>query len=70
VWEAAGMTDNPDFIQAQKYLAGVDYPVDRDTLVAHASSQGADEEITKALQGLPERTYGSPTEVSEAITRG
>jgi hypothetical protein len=64
------MTDNPDFIQAQKYLDGVDYPVDRDTLVEHASNHGADQEITQALQGLPARTYNSPTEVSEAITHG
>ena len=62
--------DNPDFIQAQKYLDGVDYPADRETRVEHARSHGADEEITRTLEGLPDGTYDDPTEVSRAITRG
>jgi hypothetical protein len=62
--------ENPDFIQAQKYLDGVDYPVDRDALVEHARSHGADEAITRTLQGIPDRSYDDPTQVSEAITRG
>jgi hypothetical protein len=60
---------NPDFIQAQKYLEGVDYPADKQTLVEHARSQGADDEITRALERLPDRTYEDPTEVSREITR-
>jgi hypothetical protein len=61
--------ENPDFIQAQKYLDGVDYPADRDTLVEHARRHGADDEITRTLQGLPDRTFDGPTEVSRDITR-
>jgi hypothetical protein len=61
---------NPDFIQAQKFLDGVDYPADRDSLVEHARRNGADEEITRTLQELPDRTFDSPTEVSREITRG
>jgi len=62
--------NNPDFIQAQKYLDNVDYPVDRDTLVEHARDHGADDDIISTLEGLPDRTYNSPTEVSSDITRG
>jgi uncharacterized protein DUF2795 len=62
--------ENPDFIQAQKYLDGLDYPADRDTLVEHARRHGADEEITSTLEGLPDRTFHDPTEVSQEITRG
>ena len=70
VWGCAVMADNPDFIQAQKYLDGVDYPADRDTLVEHARRHGADEEIIQTLEGLPDRTFERPTEVSREITRG
>jgi hypothetical protein len=60
----------PDFIEAQKYLDGVDYPADRDALVEHARRHGADDEIVRTLEGLPDRTYDAPTEVSSEITRG
>jgi hypothetical protein len=60
---------NPDFIQAQNFLDGVDYPADRDTLVEHARRHGAGDEIVRTLEGLPNRTYDSPTEVSRDITR-
>jgi hypothetical protein len=57
----------PNFIQAQKFLDGVDYPADRDTLVDHAREHGADAAIVEALSSLDDREYGDPTEVSEAL---
>jgi hypothetical protein len=59
------MTDSP--IQLQKYLGGVDYPVDKDTLVRKARDNGADDDVVRTLQGLPFDNFNSPNDVSEAF---
>jgi hypothetical protein len=60
---------NPPFIEVQKSLDGVDYPVDRAGLVEHARSHGAGDEVVQMLEGLPDRTFDGPTAVSEAVSR-
>ena len=62
------MTDTPNPIQVQKFLGGIDYPATRDELVAKAKDSGADADVVKALEGLPESDYDSPTAVSSAIS--
>ncbi|WP_199433040.1 DUF2795 domain-containing protein [Qaidamihabitans albus] len=59
----------PNPIKMQKYLAGVDYPCDRDSLVAHAKDKGADEEVLEHLRNLPDRTYDGPNAVSKEYSR-
>jgi hypothetical protein len=59
------MTNNP--IQLQKYLGGVDYPTDKQTLVKTAKDQGADEDVIQTLESLPFDRYNSPNDVSEAF---
>jgi hypothetical protein len=59
------MTNSP--IQLQKYLGGVDYPVDKDTLVQKARDNGADDDIVRTLQDLPFDSFNSPNDVSEAF---
>jgi hypothetical protein len=59
------MTANP--IQLQKYLGGVDYPTDKQNLIEHARSKGADENVLKTLQELPMDRFNSPNDVSEAF---
>lgn len=54
-------------VQVQKYLAGVDYPCDRDGLVTTAENNGADAEVLHALEALPDRTFDGPDAVSRAI---
>ena len=61
------MTETPNPIQIQKFLGGVDYPADRETLLSRAKASGADESVVKALESLPEREYDGPTAVSSAI---
>ena len=61
------MNDTPNPIQIQKFLGGVDYPADRDTLLSRAKDSGADANVVKALESLPEREYDGPTAVSSAI---
>jgi hypothetical protein len=54
-------------IAIQKYLRGVDYPVQKHNLLATARAEGADEAVLHTLAQLPERWYLSPIEVSRAI---
>jgi hypothetical protein len=59
------MAVNP--IQIQKFLGGIDYPIGKQDLVAHAKQKGADEEVMSTLQQLPFDEFNSPNDVSEAI---
>jgi hypothetical protein len=59
------MTNSP--IQLQKYLKGVDYPTDKQTLVKTAKDQGADDDVLQTLESLPFDRYNSPNDVSEAF---
>lgn len=67
--EGAIVNDNPDFIEVQKFLAGVDYPASKEELVRTAEQSGAGDEVLSALRALSDRQYESPTEVSEQVAR-
>jgi hypothetical protein len=56
-------------IAIQKYLRGVDYPVQKDDLLATARAEGADAAVLHTLSQLPDTQYLSPIEVSQAIGR-
>ena len=58
---------NPDFIEAQKYLKGMDYPAGKQELVAHARSQGADGDLLGRLEQIPDREYDGPNAVSREL---
>jgi hypothetical protein len=61
------MRVNP--IQLQKFLGGIDYPVDKRTLVERARANGADNKVLKTLAALPADRFNSPNDVSEAFGR-
>ncbi len=54
-------------IQVQKSLSGIDYPASKDELVSRARDSGASDEVRQTLDRLPDKTYNSPNDVSEAI---
>ena len=56
-------------VEVQAFLEGVGYPVGKRKLLRDAESQGASREVRATLRRLPERQFGSPTEVSRAIGR-
>ena len=58
-------TPNP--IQLQKHLSGVDYPASRRDLVKAAKAQGADKDLVKALEEMPDKQYDGPNAVSKAV---
>lgn len=61
------MAANP--IQMQKFLSGIDYPASRDKLVEHARKKGADEEVLRKLESLPDRTFDGPNAVSSEYSK-
>lgn len=54
-------------IQLQKFLKGVDYPVNKETLLKHAKKNGADEAVLETLKQLPDEEYETPTDVSKGV---
>jgi hypothetical protein len=60
-----GRKANP--IEVQKFLDGVRYPTRRGDLLREAKSSGASAEVRSTLERLPDKRYGAPTDVSEAI---
>ncbi len=56
---------NPAMVE--KYLAGVDYPANRQDLIDRARMNNADRDVMDTLDNLPDQTYHSPIDVSKAM---
>jgi hypothetical protein len=61
---------NPDFIEVQKSLSGIDYPASKQNLIEHARGQGASEGVLQALERIPDREYDGPNAVSREVASG
>jgi hypothetical protein len=59
--------DTPNPIQIQKFLGGIDYPVDKQHLIQKAKEEGADDNVMNILQQLPNREYDSPIAISREV---
>ena len=57
----------PNPIQVQKFLAGIDYPASKADIVRVAKDNGADNEVRSALEGIADREYDGPTDVTEEV---
>jgi hypothetical protein len=58
----------PNPIEIQKYLSGVDYPVTKQKLLDKARENGAGDDVLAALERLPERDYNGPNAVSAEVS--
>jgi hypothetical protein len=58
-------TVNP--IQLQKYLKGLDYPASKADLITKAQQEGADENVRATLDKLPDDSFETPADVSQAV---
>lgn len=54
-------------IELQRHLKAIDYPCNKDEVIATARSQGAPKEVMADLEQLPEQEYGSPTDITHAL---
>ncbi|WJY00758.1 DUF2795 domain-containing protein [Curtobacterium sp. SP.BCp] len=59
---------NPNPIEIQKYLSGIEYPASKDDIVATAEREGASGDALEALKNIPDGDYDAPTAVSSAVT--
>jgi hypothetical protein len=59
----------PNPVDIQKALTGVDYPTTREKLVECAKHNRANTDIVDLIDKLPDQNYDSPTAVSKAISR-
>lgn len=59
----------PNPVQVQKFLGGLDYPVDKAQILEKARSEGADENVIQTLESIPDGEYESPVSVSREIGR-
>lgn len=57
----------PNPIDVQKTLGGVSYPCSKEDLIAHAKSNGADQDILDGLQKLPDGEISGPDQVQKAV---
>ena len=55
------MSFDPD--EAQGYLKGVDYPASKETLISTAQDNGAPDELTEMIAGVPLGEFSDPEEL-------
>ncbi|HEX6506815.1 MAG TPA: DUF2795 domain-containing protein [Chloroflexota bacterium] len=58
-----------NLIQLQKYLKGVDYPASKQDLLKHAQQNGADNNVRSTLEKLPDESFETPADVSQAVAK-
>ncbi len=56
-------------IQVQKFLKGLDYPVNKQTIIQQAKKNKADKEVLDLLNHLEDQEYNSPVEISKAVSQ-
>lgn len=57
----------PSPIHIQKFLGGLDYPAGKKALLEKAQQKGADEDVLRVLEQIPDQEYSSPVAVSRAV---
>jgi hypothetical protein len=60
------VTTNP--IHLRRYLADIEYPTDKATVIAAAVRAGAHSELLEALRGMKSQRFTCPTDVREALS--
>lgn len=53
----------------EKYLKGIDFPTNKQELVAQAKTNGAPNEVITTLQKLPADKFNSPGDIAKAYSQ-
>ena len=56
-------------IQIQKYLKGLDYPVNKSDVIKQAKKNGAEREVIDILNTLEDQEYSSSVDVSKSVSQ-
>lgn len=59
--------ENPNPVQIQKFLGGLDYPAGKQDILEKAKQEGADEKVMHVLENIPDQDYASPVAVSREV---
>lgn len=61
------MLTNISPIQVQRYVSRLKFPITKESLVEKVKESGADKSIISTLEKIPDQSFDSPEEVSNAI---
>jgi hypothetical protein len=61
------MANTTPTVDVQKYLSGISFPADKQTLIQYAKNRGAPQNLISALNGIPNRSYDSIEDVSDEL---
>lgn len=67
--EAAAQAGHGDVSasEVEKYVAGVDFPTDRDGLIQHVRDQNAPNEVLDLMDRFPDQEYATVADVAKAV---
>lgn len=54
-------------VDLQKYLAGLNFPANKQAIIQFAKTKGASPEVVSALNGLPNREYTDNADVADEL---
>ena len=63
----SGTSSMPNPIEVQKYLGGLDYPADKQTIIDHAQGEDAPMEVMDMLDQIPDFEYSSPADLTREL---
>lgn len=49
------------------YLKGIDFPADKDDIIAYAEDNGAPEEVLDTLENLPDMEFDSMADLMQGV---
>lgn len=53
--------------EVEKFIGGIEFPCDKQKLLAHAKDQGAPREVLELMDQFPDQQYGSPVDVARGV---
>ncbi len=62
-------TSNVSAARFARYLKGISFPVNRETIVSTAKSNGAPENVMELFNRLPQREYNRANEVEQEFSK-
>ena len=68
--DGAASSSNLSPIAIQRYLKGVGYPANKQTIIARAEENGAEAKVLEFLQELPSQEYDSPIDIQRHFGKG
>lgn len=56
-------------VEVESYLSGLEYPVRKPDIIAHAKQKGASASVITVLEKLPDRLYATVGDLTSQLTK-